>query len=169
MLKNKLKGMLGETKVRLLLYARLPSSYHTLHNITLPAHKSSNVNKTQIDHIVISKYGVFVIETKNMSGKITGKQRDKYWTQVINKQDYRFQNPLLQNYAHVKAVQQLTGLQSGKIISVIIFIKGNSCTKRLANVCTPVAGIKFIKKHKDTLLTSAQVKKATKAIKSKSK
>ena len=41
-------------------------------------------NKTsQIDHIVINKYGVFVIETKNYSGTIYGRVAYQKWTQVL--------------------------------------------------------------------------------------
>jgi len=45
----------------------LPKEQYTvLHNITLPTDDGT----TQIDHIVVSRFGVFVVETKNMKGWI---------------------------------------------------------------------------------------------------
>ena len=38
---------------------------------------------TQIDHVVVSKYGLFTIETKNYRGKIYGDDARDKWTQVI--------------------------------------------------------------------------------------
>ena len=43
----------------------------------------SNGRSTQIDHIVVSPYGVFVIETKGYKGWILGGENSEYWTQVI--------------------------------------------------------------------------------------
>lgn len=56
-----------------------------------------------IDHVVISKYGVFVIETKNYRGWIIGNEKSEYWTQVIYKRKERLYNPIKQNYGHIKA------------------------------------------------------------------
>lgn len=40
-------------------------TYHRFHNLIIPSRNGT----TQIDHVVISPYGVFIIETKNMGGK----------------------------------------------------------------------------------------------------
>lgn len=53
---------------------------------------------TQIDHIIVSKFGIFVIETKNMSGWIFGSPDQAQWTQSLpGGNRFRFQNPLRQN------------------------------------------------------------------------
>ena len=57
------KGVFGEFQVNLLLKLFLPKdTYHLLKNVTLPTDDGT----TQIDHVLVSKYGVFVIETKNI-------------------------------------------------------------------------------------------------------
>ena len=35
----------------------------------------------QIDHVIVSPYGIFVIETKQYNGYITGNEYDKKWKQ----------------------------------------------------------------------------------------
>lgn len=63
------KGSLGEWRVRLLALHGLDSKvYYGLHNVTLPTLKGT----TQIDHLFVSRYGIFVLETKNMRGWISG-------------------------------------------------------------------------------------------------
>lgn len=57
---------------------------------------------SQIDHVVVSPYAIFVIETKNYNGEIKGKKGDREWS-VSNR--YKLYNPLKQNYGHIKALQ----------------------------------------------------------------
>lgn len=45
----------------------------------------NNGLSTQIDHIVVSPYGVFIIETKGYKGRILGCENSENWTQVIYK------------------------------------------------------------------------------------
>jgi len=61
----------------------------------------------QIDHLILSVYGIFVIETKNYSGWIFGNEKSEYWTQVIYKDKFRFYNPIKQNWSHVYALKKL--------------------------------------------------------------
>lgn len=74
-----MKGKIGESIVntsnKLLLDKEV---YIPIKNITLQLSDSST---TQIDHILVSKYGIFVIETKNMKGWIFGGEQQKQWTQ----------------------------------------------------------------------------------------
>jgi len=77
--------------------------YHLLNNLTIPVENGT----TQIDHVLVSRYGVFVIETKHYKGWIFANPKSSMWTQVFFKQKFKFQNPLRQNYKHVKAVQAL--------------------------------------------------------------
>ena len=63
---------------------------------------------TQVDHIALTAAGLLVIETKNYSGLVFGKASDRTWTQCIGRQRHTFQNPLRQNYGHIKAVQTMS-------------------------------------------------------------
>ena len=90
-----------------------------VNNITL---NLGNGNTTQIDHILISTNGVFVIESKHYSGWIFGNEKSSKWTQVIHRKKSQFQNPLRQNYKHIKAVEELFDfLPSSSIKSVVVF------------------------------------------------
>ncbi len=96
------RGYVGELKVSAASALALPRSIYTrFHEVTLRAPDGT----TQIDHIFVLRYGVFVVETKNMSGWIFGNERDRQWTQRFrNGHKTRLQNPLRQNYRHTKAV-----------------------------------------------------------------
>jgi len=113
------KGLVGELLVVLML--RLfpdKDRYHRLHNVTLPTIDGT----TQIDHVVISGFGIFVIETKNMWGWIFGSEKQAEWTQKIFKKTVRFQNPLRQNYKHTKAIEAVTGIDADRVHSVVVFV-----------------------------------------------
>jgi len=58
---------------------RLPDEYHVMDDVML---KTKN-GTTQIDHIVVSKFGVFAIETKNYQGEIYGNDNIQEWKQII--------------------------------------------------------------------------------------
>ena len=93
-----LKGKMGEFAVAAHVKLYLDrDSYTLLNDCTLPDEQNQT---TQIDHILLSPFGIFVIETKNYKGWIFGSQHQKTWTQKIYKKSFKFQNPLHQNYKH---------------------------------------------------------------------
>ena len=103
------KGHIGELLVRLFAHWQLDKqTYRRLHNVTL----NTPDGTTQIDHVFLSPYGIFVLETKNMSGWIFGSEKQAQWTQKLYKRTFKFQNPLRQNYKHTKAIQELLGVAS---------------------------------------------------------
>ena len=113
------KGVLGEFWVNISLSRRLDEQeYQLLKNLTLPTRDGT----TQIDHVVISRFGIFVIETKNMSGWIFGGENQARWTQVIYRKKTKFQNPLRQNYKHVKTVQDLLEIGADKLYNIVVFV-----------------------------------------------
>lgn len=110
----------GESSVReVIMYNFKAPSYHLLNNITLPDQDGT----TQIDHVLVSTKGVFVIETKNYSGWIFGEEKAKQWTQVFYRVKNKFQNPLHQNFKHLKVIQnELDFLPKEHIHSLVIFV-----------------------------------------------
>ncbi len=113
------KGAAGERKASLLLQRHLdPSVYFVLEDIYLP----SKYGTTQIDHIVVSKYGVFVVETKYYAGKIYGSERAQYWTQYLPNTESRLYNPIKQNLGHLLAVSAIIKQETPTLpISIIAF------------------------------------------------
>ncbi|MFB9324494.1 nuclease-related domain-containing protein [Paenibacillus aurantiacus] len=95
-------GELGEYKINIQL-DQLPKDTKYLSDIMIKNPKS-RTGYSQIDHIVISPNGLFVIETKNYNGEIKGGRTDKYW-RVSNR--FNMFNPLKQNYGHIKAIERV--------------------------------------------------------------
>jgi restriction system protein len=149
------KGVLGEWQVNLLIKFFLDKNdYHLIKNVTIPTDDGT----TQIDHIIVSKYGVFVIETKNMKGWIFGSANHKQWTQQIFKHKSKFQNPLHQNYKHVKTLETCLKTQSDTIFSVIIFIGDSTFkTKMPDNVRFARGGIEYIKSKVDIVFNDDEI------------
>jgi len=68
------------------------------------------------------------------------------WTQKIYKHSDKFQNPLHQNYKHVKTLEQLLGLNDGQVYSLVVFV-GDSTFKTAMpeNVTYGFGYIRYIK------------------------
>lgn len=110
-------GELGEHKINIQL-DQLPRECKYLSDLLFRNPKSRS-GYSQIDHLVISPYGLFVIETKNYNGEIKGKRSDKYWS-VSNR--FKLYNPFMQNYGHIKALEtQIADFKNLKYISMISF------------------------------------------------
>src|SRR6516225_3947892 len=117
------KGARGERRVKRLIERRLnPAIYREFSNVTV----RTGGGTTQIDHIYVCPFGVLVIETKNMGGWIFGGKNQAQWTQTIYRSKVRFQNPLRQNYLHIKALEALLGLPTGCFKSIVVF--AGNCT-----------------------------------------
>ncbi|MFC1495330.1 nuclease-related domain-containing protein [Thermodesulfobacteriota bacterium] len=149
------KGLFGEFIVYFSAWLSLDKKkYHIIRNVTLPAYDET----TQIDLIIISIYGVFVIEVKNMKGWIFGSQNQKTWTQKIFKHTNKFQNPLRQNYKHVKTLESLLGLKENQIHSVVVFIGDSTFkTSMPENVTYGWGYIRHIKSKKQKVLSEPDV------------
>jgi hypothetical protein len=114
------KGERGEIEIRGILKKLPENEYITVNDVVLRSGKGV----TQIDHVVVSVYGIFVIETKNYRGFITGSDRADSWYRHYNKKKYSFHSPIRQNYAHIKALQELLGIEENKFFPIVVFSKG---------------------------------------------
>jgi len=152
------KGQVGERKVRNKIESLISSNneYYSLHDLTLPTPDGT----TQIDHVLISTYGIFVIETKNYKGWIFGSENQKQWTQTLYKKKYRFQNPLRQNYKHIKAVQNLLNVNMKSIISVVVFVGDSKFkTEMPYNVMALRDFLPFLRSHTQQIISSKNVER----------
>lgn len=156
-----LKGVFGEFLVNRLL-SKLPESDYTLiKDVTLP----TNDGTTQVDHIVVSRYGIFVVETKNMKGWIFGSARQKQWTQKIYRHSSKFQNPLHQNYKHIKALETLLGCSEEHLHSVIVFIGDSTFkTEMPPNVTYARGSIRYIQQFNDVVFSDKDYARLTESI-----
>ena len=156
------KGWFGEKLIEKKGNRRLaPSIYIPFHNVTIP----DDCGTTQIDHVYVSQFGIFVVETKNYKGWIFGSERDAQWTQTIYGKKSRFQNPLRQNYRHTKSLAALLGIPDTNFHSVVVFV--GECelkTKLPDNVCTLANFDRHILSFQSKILSAAQVNAACESL-----
>lgn len=129
---NIINSQSGHKKVLINLY--VPNGNHT----------------TEIDSILINKYGIFVIESKGYSGWIFGNENDINWTQVLYRNKNTFYNPIIQNRNHILALKNILNIDDNTIFrSYIVF--SERCT--LKNIKVFKANVKVIQRHdlNDTL------------------
>ena len=160
------KGWLGEIGISITAKIALPSKqYHKFNNVTLETDRGT----TQIDHVIISAHGIFVVETKFMAGWIYGSEHDRQWTQKFPNRSFKFQNPLRQNYAHVKALEAIFPDISQDVFKSVISMCGEHKIKTAmpVNVTRGVWYIKYVRSFKNKVLTDAQVQLACDTIKQK--
>lgn len=146
----KIKGYLGERRVSESLKRLNTKEYIVLNNIELKIKGSIS----QIDHIIVSDYGIFVIETKNYKGWILGYEKDRYWYQVIYKYRRKFYNPVLQNQGHIYALKHvLKNYNYLRYYSIIAFTKRATLkTKTYTDVVYTNKLVKTIKKYDSAYL-----------------
>lgn len=115
--------------------------------------KSDETTFTEIDLILLHESGIYVIESKNFSGRIFGSEGDRNWTQSLpgrgKKRTYSFYNPIRQNKGHLNCLKKYLDLGSGvPCYSVVVF--SDRCELRKI---PPANGEYFIVQRKDLLQT----------------
>lgn len=155
--KSKIKGYIGEKLVSKKLKKLNKRKYKVINNLLLKTAKGS----TQIDHIVVSKYGVFVIETKNYKGIIKGNEYDDNWNQILINKSKTLRNPIKQNNGHIKALKDLIPeLRYKNIKSIILFTKRAKLKVNCeSNVMYFNKVNKIIKKYRSEEFTKEEVEK----------
>ena len=115
----KIKGRIGEIGIASRLNLLNHNDYKILNNVIL---QTKNGGTVQIDHIIVSVYGIFVIETKNYKGWIFGNENAENWMQVIYKEKNQFRNPIKQNWSHIYALKNLLAdFPNAKFIPIVVF------------------------------------------------
>ena len=146
----------GERVVRELLTRQFPGEdFHLMNNLTLPCGDGT----TQIDHVLLSRYGVFVIETKHWAGWLFANADSAKWTQVKFKVRHQFQNPIRQNYKHVQVVRALLDLVPGEQVHSVVVFTGDAefKTPKPNGVFTPLALISHLHGFTQKSLTVDQL------------
>lgn len=110
-------GKRGEKMVAKELASLNKKDYIVLNDLLLP---TANGRTSQIDHVVVSTRGIFVIETKNHAGRISGSEQAQYWQQHLSSQSRGFYNPVLQNRSHLRAVRRHLPKLNEEVFSTIV-------------------------------------------------
>lgn len=129
---------MGEFWVKLELRKLPKDKYVVLNDIMIKDEKGTH----QIDHLVISKFGIFVIEMKNYYGLIKGKEFDNKWCQYLGKNKSYFINPIHQNFGHIKSLSNLLKLDDKYFISIICFSNQAKVDVKSSSIVTQVDYLK---------------------------
>lgn len=145
----KFRGFMGEFWVKLELRKLPKNEYIVLNDIMLKDEKGTH----QIDHLVLSEYGIFVIEMKNYYGLIKGKEFDNNWCQYLGKHRSYFINPIHQNYGHIKSLSNMLKLDDKCFISIICFSNQAKVDVKCSSIVTQIDYLKNeILKYKELLI-----------------
>lgn len=161
-LKSLVKGALGEFMGSLAGKLFLDKeTYRSLNNVTLDTSNGT----TQIDHVIASRYGIFVIEAKYYQGWIFGSERQSEWTQSLpGGRKFKFQNPLRQNYRHIKALSEFLGLSEEKFHSVVMFWGESEFKTEMPPNVMSSGYSTYIKSKNDVLFSDEEVGQLVEAL-----
>lgn len=123
-------GYIGELLVRLRLKRLDESSYTVINDVLIKTAEGT----TQIDHIVVSESGIFVIETKHMTGKVYASDHAEHWKVYYGKRCRKLFNPFRQNYGHVKNLESLLSAPEEAFKPILVFIKKSRLTLKRKEV-----------------------------------
>lgn len=119
---NEILGRQAEQQLAKYLVDGLPDGFKHYRNIIVTTEFG---DLTEVDHLIVCPYGIFVIEVKNFKGWIFGGEKHKHWVVQQFRRKHQFLNPLSQNFKHTEAVAHLleidTKTDSGKIHSLVAF------------------------------------------------
>ncbi len=149
-----LRGWFGEKKTTFNMWLSLDAKvYRRFHDVIIPTKNGT----TQIDHLLVSPYGLFIVETKNIKGWIFGSENQPKWTQSLYGKKYSFQNPIRQTFRQKKSLSEYLGLHESIIHTVIYFVGGCKFkTKLPANVIYSGLG-RYIKRFVNRLLPPEEI------------
>ncbi|MCW9708971.1 NERD domain-containing protein [Fodinibius salsisoli] len=148
------RGWIGEKKTTFYLWLSLNSKdYRKFHDVIIPSENGT----TQIDHLLVSPYGLFIVETKNKKGWIFGSKGQKNWTQSLYGNNYSFQNPTRQTFRQKKIVSEFLGVNESNVHTIIYFVGNCKFKTELPdNVIRSRLG-KYIKQFKDRVIPPKEV------------
>ena len=151
LIKPRIKGAVGEKKTAIILAALDKSKYKVINNVVLDVRGFIS----QIDHVIISNFGVFIIETKNYKGWILGGENSRYWTQVIYKRKEKLYNPIRQNHSHLLALKHcLQEFPDIRYIPIVVFSTNATIkVKTISEVIYSIELLKAISKHSEVTLS----------------
>jgi len=113
------RGDIAETRVRRLLSGGLEKSRYTVINdLEVP----TGAGSVHVDHLVVSRFGLFVIESVYARGWISGGEFQERWKRRYLARTDRMENPLHRNTLQAEAVSRLTGLPGSRMHPLVVMV-----------------------------------------------
>jgi hypothetical protein len=108
----------------------------------------------QIDHLVISRFGIFVVETKDWKGRLYGYTNNKYLTLCCGRKSFTVYNPLVQNMNHISLLEKiLYGYYNLNIVSIVAFTPRISFRTGSGSFLFISEIIDYIKKYNEPIMS----------------
>ena len=129
------------------------STYRRFHNVIIPGKSGT----TQIDHLLVSEYGLFIVETKNKTGWIFGSEDQSKWTQTLYKKKYSFPESHQTDLSSKEGTSEYLNINTLVIHTIVYFVGDcNFKTRMPANVRK--SGLsRYIRKFRQRILSSHEV------------
>ena len=153
----KASGDYGEYSISTIFNA-LPNEFHIINDIILRTKKGT----TQLDHVVVSPYGIYIIETKNHKGMIFGDPNGKVWTQVLNgRGHFTFYNPIWQNQGHIENLSRATGIPMKYMTGIVVFTSPEANLANAKPWClTPEEAFETLVSNRNVILSEKGIMNA---------
>lgn len=137
----RLRERYSRWRVHRLLTEMLPAPYYTvLRDLTL-RRDAAGAETVHIDHLVISPYGLFVIEDCETPGAVFGAERDLQWTRLRFRRRRPMENPLRRCEEHVRILQNLLNLDPVVFHPLVVFSGGAEPQTPLPPHVTQLGGL----------------------------
>jgi len=117
---------------------------------------------SHIDFVVVSPYGVFVIDAKQERGKISGDAGDREWMLGGNQTIY---NPLWRNRTHLNGLEKLLGRLP--YVSLVVFVNARLKSDFGDNVVELPRMIPFIERHRQQAVPAERRREAVRVLEEK--
>jgi hypothetical protein len=140
--------------------------YFVFRDLIIPS-SYSGLSFTQIDHVVVSRHGIFCIETKSTKGNIYGYSRQEKWKQYLNDGSiFSLNSPFRQNYHHVKSLELLLkGILRAPVHSYVAFPYAHKVVvDNIVEDMSTVGVVSKINKHTQPIYDAASIEKIAKVL-----
>lgn len=152
------KDHFGEMRVLSSLRGLDPAHYHHLHNLHLP--HPTTPGTIEIEHVVVSQTGIFVIETTRHQGGISSNEHPPKWVQWFRHQRSHFQNPLQRNQLVIDALAQVLSLPDTAFHPAQVLLRDLDLKPTVPGILLHDSLIPWVRQRKEILLDPHSVTRA---------
>lgn len=160
---SRIRGAIRRRRVSGIIKTLPAGRYILLRDVLLETERGT----ARVGHMVLSVYGIFVIETVGDTGTIYGKYHDRRWIAENGAGARSFMNPIHQSYGQIHAIERALGTHNHALFFPII-VFGDRCKFRLNLEDDTVVRLSGLKKeigsHTQNLLTPEQARDAAQRI-----
>ncbi|MDD2376497.1 MAG: nuclease-related domain-containing protein [Clostridia bacterium] len=121
---GKIKGKIGEYVTQKIVESYCDKKgYSYLYDVVINNDKGESI---KIDHLVITRRGIAVIETKFNVGTIFGSENDINWTNITMNnnsivQNNSYNNPLITNHKHIEMLKKIVD-RDVEYYNIVVFM-----------------------------------------------